>query len=269
VQRTAQLRDFVDDPVGRALIGDGWLYFCAHPELFGIVFWGSPGAAEMERLVRALTVELRDDIRPHRSLVDASRLEAGDLGAFEVLNRYVVEHARPLSTAVTKLALVRPDGMVGAVTAGFYQVLDSPYPTHIVADAAEGMAWLGEAPELLDPLMAIVRDVRGSTVTTERLRAWLSDHLQDGELRAAAKALAVSERTLQRRLKKAGTTFAQELLEARLSRARQLMRQSDASLSTIALTVGFSSQQHFSTAFRKAFGEPPSSWRAASEGRSS
>ena len=41
---------------------------------------------------------------------------------------------------VRRLALVRPTGLAGAVTAGFYEVLDAPYPVerHIVRDLALG-----------------------------------------------------------------------------------------------------------------------------------
>ena len=261
LRRTAELATFLDDPTGRVLIGESWLYYCAHPELFGIVLWGRPGGDPIRQLVRALHVELKPGIVPHRSLVDASRLEAADLAAFEVLNQYVVEQAGPLSRAVTRLALVRPDGLVGAMTAGFYEVLERPYPIEIVSTIDAGLTWLGEPLDLGRELDTLVEEVRGSSVLVERLRAWLAIHLRDSELSAAARALAVSPRTLQRRLREAGTTFARQQLETRLSVAMDRMRRTDAPLSTIALEVGFSSQQHFSTAFRKAHGEAPSTWR--------
>lgn len=261
LRRTAEIASFLAEPHGRVLIGPGWLYYAAHAGLFGIVLFGEPGADAMDRLVRALKVELREGVPPHVSLVDASRLKGADLGAFEVLNRYVVEHREPLSRAVRRLALVRPGGLVGAMTAGFYEVLERPYPIGIFADADEAMAWLGEDPALLAELDALVREVEGSTPFVERLRAWLGDHLREAPLAEASRALGVSERTLQRRLRDAGTSFAAEHLAARLEAAKSRMRLTDAPLSTIALEAGFASQQHFSTAFRKAYGTPPSTWR--------
>jgi|HubBroStandDraft_6_1064221.scaffolds.fasta_scaffold480756_2 AraC family transcriptional regulator len=47
----------------------------------------------------------------------------------------------------------------------------------------------------------------------------------------------------------------------RIDRAMKLMRESDSSLSQIALAVGFSDQAHFSNIFRRATGATPSQWR--------
>ena len=51
------------------------------------------------------------------------------------------------------------------------------------------------------------------------------------------------------------------LVRRRLERACHLMMTSSASLSEIALSVGFSDQAHLSRLFRQAFGQSPSSWR--------
>jgi hypothetical protein len=45
---------------------------------------------------------------------------------------------------------VRPSGLEGAVVAGFFGVLEAPYPVTVVADTKAGMAALG-APEGLAP----------------------------------------------------------------------------------------------------------------------
>src|SRR5262245_11441030 len=136
MNRTAKAAEFLADPVGKALIGPTWVYFCPDPELFGFALWGRPGADDMDALVRALKVELGPGIAPHRSLVDASRLEGADAGAFEVLLRYVTDHRVPLSQAVTRLALVRPTGLAGATIAGFYEVLARPYPVMVFAEVS-------------------------------------------------------------------------------------------------------------------------------------
>jgi AraC family transcriptional regulator len=51
------------------------------------------------------------------------------------------------------------------------------------------------------------------------------------------------------------------VVRRRLERACHLMITSSASLSEIALSVGFSDQTHLSRLFRRAFGQSPSSWR--------
>jgi AraC family transcriptional regulator len=51
------------------------------------------------------------------------------------------------------------------------------------------------------------------------------------------------------------------VVRRRLERAYHLMITSEASLSEIALSVGFSDQAHLSRLFKQAFGQSPSSWR--------
>jgi len=51
------------------------------------------------------------------------------------------------------------------------------------------------------------------------------------------------------------------VVRMRLERASHLMMTSAASLSEIALSVGFSDQAHLCRLFRQAFGQSPASWR--------
>jgi AraC family transcriptional regulator len=51
------------------------------------------------------------------------------------------------------------------------------------------------------------------------------------------------------------------VVKRRLERAGHLMMTSAASLSEIALSVGFSDQAHLCRLFRQAFGQSPASWR--------
>jgi AraC family transcriptional regulator len=51
------------------------------------------------------------------------------------------------------------------------------------------------------------------------------------------------------------------VVERRLERACHLMMTSTASLSEIALSVGFSDQAHLCRLFRQAFGQSPANWR--------
>jgi AraC family transcriptional regulator len=57
------------------------------------------------------------------------------------------------------------------------------------------------------------------------------------------------------------------VVRRRLERACHLMMISSASMSEIALTIGFSDQAHLCRLFRRAFGQSPSRWRRDLEGR--
>jgi AraC-like DNA-binding protein len=64
-----------------------------------------------------------------------------------------------------------------------------------------------------------------------------------------------------------GTTLAQYWLRERIRLARTMLEVSDASVTHIACEFGFSSGQHFATAFRKITGLTPSQYRSAWLGR--
>jgi transcriptional regulator GlxA family with amidase domain len=77
----------------------------------------------------------------------------------------------------------------------------------------------------------------------------------------AAKALGVSMRSLQRRLKAIGTSFREQASEARLETVIDRLVRTDAKLETIAREVGCSSTAHLSLVFRKSTGETPRKFR--------
>jgi AraC-like DNA-binding protein len=57
------------------------------------------------------------------------------------------------------------------------------------------------------------------------------------------------------------------LLHHRIEQAKSLLTTSERALADIALAVGFSTQAHFSTVFKRISGETPARWRAASKNR--
>jgi len=74
--------------------------------------------------------------------------------------------------------------------------------------------------------------------------------------------LGVSRRLLEVRFKKAtGKTIYDAIMQIRLERAQNYLRQSAMPVEEIATTCGFVSASHMGTYFRKAFGMPPASYR--------
>jgi AraC-like DNA-binding protein len=248
------------------VVGRTFLHFCKTPTLWGVVFWGRPNHEDAFELARSLPLELRAPAVPHASIVDASRLSGIDVSAFSQLDGYVRAEFESLSQGVTRLALVRPAGVEGAVVAGFFQVLPRPYPVQVFDKVAPALGWLGEGVEIpagfAEELESVYAAASATSPLLTQIRAYLEAHLPDANISEAAKALAVSERTLQRRLSEANTTFQDELGQARLRVSERLLLDTDAPLTRIALDVGCASLQHFSAFFRKLTGESPSAWRA-------
>jgi len=76
-----------------------------------------------------------------------------------------------------------------------------------------------------------------------------------------AERLAMSPRTLRRRLAEEGHNFQTAKNLARESRARYFLSRTSLSLSEIAFELGFSELSAFSRAFRNWVGEPPQQYR--------
>src|SRR5262249_7295886 len=154
-------------------------------------------------------------VAPHASLVDVRRLEAGDPRAFAVLARYLRDHFDAFRTRVTRLALVRPAGLLGATVAGFYQVAGAPYPVRVFDELAGAAAWR-PARSLAAELDAAIATASGTPAQLVDLRRWLDRHLDDATLPRAARALSRAPRSLQRDLRDAATSFQRELDAARV-----------------------------------------------------
>lgn len=112
-------------------------------------------------------------------------------------------------------------------------------------------------------------DSVGLEPEARRLVEALIDECLQEPLSAAALAHRVGI-GLQRFMRAFKATFAatphQYLQQRRLQRARELLRGTDASLSTVALETGFASHSHFATVFRAATGTTPSHYRRAGPG---
>lgn len=79
----------------------------------------------------------------------------------------------------------------------------------------------------------------------------------------AARAAAVSEATLRRRLAAEDTCFRDILTDVRLSHGLMLLQTSRAGITEIALACGYESPSRFAGRFRDRFGTPPSGIRTA------
>ena len=118
--------------------------------------------------------------------------------------------------------------------------------------AEQGLAKAEEAGSLID-----------------QLRKLLAEVLPKGmpELGAVARRLAMSERTLRRRLDDEGTSFRELLDETRAELARGYLRNKDIALSEVAFLLGFSEASAFHRAFRRWCGQTPVQYRQSAPAR--
>ena len=82
------------------------------------------------------------------------------------------------------------------------------------------------------------------------------------DMRVVAQELALSERTLQRKLAEEGTRFQDILAEARRELAHEYLANAQLDMADVAFLLGFDDQNSFFRAFRQWEGETPARWRA-------
>ena len=115
---------------------------------------------------------------------------------------------------------------------------------------------------VLDYLDTLRIDNHGGAVTRQ-VRDVLADAIAAGEpdVAAIASELAISSRTLQRRLSDEGTTFRDVLADTRRDLAMALLRDPERSVTAIGRRLGFSETAAFTRAFRRWTGGSPTAWR--------
>lgn len=126
--------------------------------------------------------------------------------------------------------------------------LDAPLPSH---DAGLQALHRRLMEERLDAL--------GTSALRARVRNLLHDRLADGEPRRAdiAKALAMSDHTLQRRLSDEGLNFRDLLDDTRRELAITCLADPSQPLGSIAARLGFGDASNFFRASKRWFGVPP------------
>lgn len=109
-----------------------------------------------------------------------------------------------------------------------------------------------------------MEDLTEQSSFRERVRACLIEILASGHYSMAdvASKLAVSTRTLQRRLKAENTSFQQELDSLREELARHYLLNSDYSSGQIAFLIGYEEPNSFFRAFRSWTGQTPELMRS-------
>jgi AraC-like DNA-binding protein len=112
--------------------------------------------------------------------------------------------------------------------------------------------------QYLDALL-INRELSISDRVRELL--WIRVPLGTYSLEAMAKRLGVSGKTIERQLKRDGTSFSALLNQVRAEMVRQYVESTGRPLYVIAELMGFSALSAFSRWFRGEFGCSPSEWR--------
>lgn len=148
---------------------------------------------------------------------------------------------------------------VADAAADFNELKEAPF---ISGDTAERFRiyWAGKLPSA--PLAGVGSDTADSLALAHRLAdIMVADIGRSWKVGDAARALALSSRSLQRRLGEEGRNFSGVLRRARMREATRLLTDSDTALSEIGYCCGYADQAHFQRDFLRATNITPRDFR--------
>ncbi|MGE0788179.1 MAG: helix-turn-helix domain-containing protein [Sandaracinaceae bacterium] len=257
---------FLRGTAGRYTVLGTVLVWCSSPTLCGVVMWDAPRAEDTVPLLHIL------DQYPHQMasafdiVLDSREVSRVDPGALAHLFGWLVARRTHLAQRLRLQANVIREGPVAFTLTGLLPLADWPIPSRFFTDPVDAFrATAGEeGPEFAREVDRIVQRHRGVARELLVTREMLSRSL-DATIEEVSRALATSPRSLQRILRRHGTSFRDEVTDARFVRAQELLASTDEKIASVAARVG-TSERALTTLFRKKAGTTPAEWRRGRRG---
>ena len=260
----ATAAQFIQSSTGRWHAGRVFVVWNRSPDLGGLLVWGRPTETDVDQIFSVV-----DGYHVHAPgcdvITDMSRIDSISSTAYLALLEGMRARQPFYSTRVRRHATIRGEGLIGGLAEGFYRMISAQHNWRIFTDAQPAFDWL-ELPDgagLRSELEGIIAHASGVSPELRKLRDFLKPRLATVVLREVAQALGQSERTLNRRLRALGTSFRDELLDARIDAARRMLAETELKIELIALQVGCCSHTHLTNLFRRRTGQTPAEYRRA------
>jgi AraC-like DNA-binding protein len=216
--------------------------YCASPVLLGCTAWGRPAVDDVERMLAAFegyksaSVAHRFDV-----VLDGRAIEGVDPDALSVLLSWLAARRAELLDRLRVQYGVIADGMTGLLLSGILPMLGETHPFRVVRDTREALCALStDGDAICDELDRVVAQARDTPKALRELRDLLRSGSRGATIERAARSLNVSVRSLQRTLAESGTTFRDEVRDARFAEVQALLVGSDDKVAAVARRVGVS-----------------------------
>lgn len=202
---------------------------------------------------------------PHATVPEPIASVDYSFGTLLGIGRIGTNH--PINAVRVELARPRPSHGVYERFFGARIRYDAPADMLVLDTVDLARPFISHDPELLDislsHLKATIRRRVDEIGLVERVSGRIREDLGKGTVTVAsiARALAISERSLQRQLEAHGTTFADLLTQTRHQLACNLLAETADGLDVIAHRLGYANAASFSRAFQSWGGTAPGRWR--------
>jgi AraC-like DNA-binding protein len=265
---TADARALLAQPIDHYFAARSFVAWVQSPSLLGGFHIGPFDPFDREPATTLFTLPLGPHLAPRFDLLhDLSAIELLEERAFEFFEQFLARFAALIAARVRRLAIVLPDGYVGAAFGGLTARWVAPVfaAFRLCERRAQAYELLELAPERVGVIEALYRDYELPPLLV-RLRALLAAEPRTSSLEACARTLSASPRSLQRCLGTRRTSFRRELALARARIACELLLSGE-KVETVAREVGFSTGEAFAVSFQQHIGESPARYRDAVMGR--
>ncbi len=264
----ARYEDFFDAPVGRYTVTGSSVVWCESPALCGSILWAAQDEHETRRILAVFDQHRRHMQSGFDVVLDTRGVQSVDPSCLQILIQWMKQRKDTLLPHVRRHVNVIRDGPIGLMLTGLLPVLGWTHDYRLCTDASEAFRSVDADERLRDEVDAIAARLRG---TPDELRAlWTllerGTELDTLTIERASALLATSTRTLQRVLTTHGTSFRQELADARFARAQTLLRASDDKITAVSAAVGLS-ERALTDLFNRKTGLSPAVWRKRAKER--
>lgn len=219
---------------------------------------------------------------------DEARLELDLTGVPAAAHRYIIERHLVVTVKFIRDLLQKPDFMDFETR---LKDADSNYPLKMAALTSIPIKMNQEIDALVfpasildkalpksDPVSlqfclnqckALLEEQTGTLPHwSQQVRDAIIDNIgSEQQIEDVARKLAMTERTLRRRLTDEGTSFRQLLIDSRMALAYELLGSAGLNVETVAWRVGYAEPASFARAFAKKFGKTPGEVRKEKSNR--
>lgn len=265
MMKTASSTDaMVRNPVGRYVLPtENTLVWCESATLCGAIVWGAPTVDDVEKVLAVFDGYRSEHMAPSfRVILDGRNIEGIDPDGLALLFQWLTQHRVELSRRVElQIGVVARGSILGVTLSGILPTLGETHAFRVVSDPRSAFCELSErGDELFDEVEQAAAEARRLPYELRRLREELTTQPRNATLAGVSRVLKIAQRTLQRQLQQAGTTFRDELREARFLRAKELLVDGSDKISVVARRLGVS-QGALTQLIREKSGHTPAELR--------